>query len=352
MDNIGPEVIGYKKIINGITLVYLPNIYGYRILKLTFNLGKLLHHDNIASVWSCNLMQVQQLLNIALKGIINLNDFGYIGKWKVYEYECFVDFIIPQYDMDAWLNVISKCSLPYKNVDNNLLEKGTVYFYSGRSLETSNSQVTIYNKIKEKHDKAEQNEIPRIDYHNSDLINLPLGYRILRLEISHNKDPIQRKNKRVVIGRSNNINTTDLIDTDFFKREHCFYTLEELFNYNRQLRDIDTVVSDLKLHYQVTTTRKLIHKVKALGLGSRLTANIITTIKSINNPKRYGAVLNTDTIKDHKNTILTTGYHYITSTRDLTPLNIEKDAIGMLTQHQLNMIQRYPKNNIYRDTLF
>lgn len=346
------HIEGYSLSHNGIDLLYFPCLYGQIVLKATLNLGRIFHGNNAASIWTCNLQDLHQRLNTLLEGIINLNKIGHIRYWMVYKYECFADFIIHEQDMNAWLQVISKCSMPYKTNDLTHFEDGTIYFHSGKSLAKSHSNVKIYDKLKQLRDTESKFNRPRIDYNNADYINLPLGYRILRIEIYHDRAPIRRHNKRVIIGESKNlirsINYSDILNADEPIPEQCFYTFEELFRFKRQIQDINKVVSELNLNRPVTTTKKLIKAVESLEYTDTIIKNVISTLKYINNPRRYKAV-NKERIRMHKKIILETGYHYITSTRELQALSIDADVIKMLPDTKQQMIRYYQNSNIFKD---
>ncbi len=344
-------VCGYTLTHNGIDLLYFPNLFGKRILKIRFNLAKLYHCDNIASIWACNLQELHQRLNSLLDGIIDLNDIGLIRYWNVYQYECFADFIIHEQDMIAWLKVISKCSIRYKKIDLTYVDKGTIYFHSGKSLGKSHTNVKIYDKLKHKRDIEAKYNLPRIDYNHSEFINLPLGYRVLRVEIFYDKKTVKRLNKREAIVSQNVICNPNILNADEPTAEYCFFTVEELFSYSRQVRDISNVISLLHLDRPVTTTKKLIAAVKELGHSDTITMNVIDTLKYINNPLRYKKI-GKDRISKHKKIILETGYHYITYRRDLKPLSLEENVIAMLPDDQQKLIKNHKGGNIYRDYFF
>lgn len=195
-------VDGYSLSLNGIDLLYFPNLFGRRILKISFNRGKLYHGDNIASIWACNLQELHQRLNALLDGCIDLNENGQIRYWHVYKYECFADFIIPEQNLNAWFEVISKCSLPYKKIDLTYFNRGTIYFHSGKSSQVSQSNVKIYDKLKERRDRERKDNLPKVDYNQSECINLPVDDKALRIELFHDINPIKRHNKRAVIAES------------------------------------------------------------------------------------------------------------------------------------------------------
>ncbi|MCK8061338.1 MULTISPECIES: hypothetical protein [unclassified Fusibacter] len=341
-------VNGYSLSHNGIDLVYFPNMFGRRILKISFNLGKLYHGDNIASIWACNLQELHQRLNCLLDGIINLNDIGLIRYWNVYQYECFADFVIHELDMNAWIKVISKSSIKYRQIDPTYVDRGTIYFHSSKLLADSHTNVKIYDKLKHKRDIESKHNLPRVDYNQSELINLPLGYRILRVEIFYDKDRVKLLNKREAIVSTNIISTPNIMNAYDPTPEHCFFTVEELFSYSRQVRDLGDVISELHLDRPVTTTKKLIAAVKELGYSNTITKNVIDTLKYINNPKRYKK-FNDDRIRRHKLIIKETGYHFISSNRELHPLSLDNDVISRLPDEQKEMINRYYNSNIFRD---
>ncbi|MGH4049755.1 MAG: hypothetical protein ACREVX_00115 [Clostridium sp.] len=335
-------------------------------------------------------------LDILAKAIIDFIDLDKISdshSIKISIDETNLDIILPQQQIEQMLNLLSKTQVPRMKVDNRLLDKGTVYFYSGNNIDNPGFKIRIYDKTKELREKGK--DINELKLEGNGLLRIEHSYRRRKTcrELKKQDYLIRLRNSPIVLGTTNtkiqqdaktSVNRYDnifkLVKMNQYKdnryvNNHNKYSkgiteyvklwgdsneeqvkiafvssqlivlqrqnnLRELGSilsagYQSELRD--TLIQVLHLDKKVLTRAGLMN---CIDNNAKLSPNAKKTARRIVrylNKEIETISVSQSTLDKYKKLILSQGYHYIYSKDEIEPQNYTYDS----EMNQVNNINEF-----------
>jgi hypothetical protein len=334
-----PLLSYYWKRIGCITVKYMPLNNG-GTLYLEFNPSTMIFGDNIASLCCCNIQQLQNMIYNKLKGTIDISAVSNIRYWNVSRYENNINIIRDAGTIKALYNLISKLEKT-KRLNKMIYEpEGTIYFFNGSSLESSDYIVKFYFKLRQIRNKINDASIGQ--YYNSEVVCLNPGEDILRMEITSGREIVVRHYKKEKYKWNGLV--SEMIGAI---PRNQIGTLEDIFNYDSQVYLLKKIINDFHLDKIMTTKGKLISFIDNSNLSLEEKKTAKTVIKHINNcsHKKKPAP---STIAKYKAWILSMGYHYMFADVEILPIDVD-DIIKNLPYKQQHAIELYRDSNFFND---
>lgn len=341
----------YEYFIDGVYVVYKP--YSEKgTLSLKFNVAKLMVGDNVSSIFSLNIQQLQIKLQSKLYNIINLSELPHIRFWKVSYFENNINIIRDICEINSLYDFIYThrySIIPGFNCEANHSDGGrTIVFFNANNKSDSTIVIKFYYKLRQIENTSDEFDMEKY-YKDSDLINIRIGQDVLRMEITMYRDKICEQFKPQIKFSSlpMDINQEPYIKTI----QQQIGIFEEVINYRYQILMLNKFINMFHLNRCITTKKKLFKFIDSncniKSKDERTTARAV--IKSLNLKDKYHKKKpSTKIINKYKSFILHSGYHYLYSESEIQPIVID-DIIVQLPQIQREAIRMYKDSNIYYD---
>lgn len=262
--------------------------------------------------------EICMLLDRELRGIFRCDTFFETNKNKLnmFKGEIYIDITINKEESEALFRFIRKIDIPRMKINLKYMGSGTIYFYGGNNLSSSNIVFKIYKKHEELKTKR---------YH----INSSVG--IIRFELVlkrrkllydyKNAERLKRKKSYQVFHdiaeEHEDIKNIANIDYetsgDFETLSSTLYQFQKLYefivqkcNLNKIITTRDILIDTIISRTPPTLCKKLCNYVKYVN-GENTTMNV-----------------SKKTLSRYKKMILDLGYHYLYSDIEIQPLHLEE----------------------------
>lgn len=353
-------------------------------LFISFSVAKLYNGNNSIAKSNISSTDVIKRIFNELDCILYTDMLPPPDGWKVSKDETNIDIIDTIENLKCRFELLKKVDIPHRKLDCKLADKGTLYFHSGKDKRKSSAVIIIYFKVQEQ-------KIRGIDLHH--LMHFGYECEIMRIEVKYKRDALNRRVKKVNKLTKSDCETTlkyisgiglnaikkfkyDNVDVRYIKKIINTSSIENLdviykgviltsysdlmishlpkvsyyIKCNDNKTTFNTVMSkeyqcDVIIDFIVRcgfdkriTTKdglyKVIDKSDVFSKTRKKTAKRV--IRYLNN-EIYSIDLDETTIHAYKKLILSTGYHYLYSDRNLEPITSNDITMIIEQDKSLNM---------------
>lgn len=362
--------------INGFHIEYLRYSPTKGDLLISYNISILYNGNNSIPKSNVCAIDLTKCINQSLKEVLYTSRLPHYNNWKISKDETNIDIIDTTINIKERFELLKKVKVPHRNLDYSFANDGTLYFHSGRDRNKSSGVIIIYFKGKEQRSRNKSSYNP-YGYGNE---GLRIEIKNKRYVLKANISKVRRLNKL----KNNLFNRFSTYNLKFSYRSELYLNSEMIYfteaNYNlfnkyvgifpqyerynfkcNGVKDIQScrgmyikdnsndsnldivigkdyqriVISDFiikcGLDKLITAKKKLYEIIDKSNIFSKTMKKTAKRIIRYLNGEFNSIDINDKTIKRYKKLILSTGYHYLYSSTELSPITID-DIVRIIEQ--------------------